>query len=107
MNTPEPMSMCEYSATKNRTPLHRAVLGVETADEVGLAFRHIERQAVGLGEERDEEHERADRHVKEAPYPVQRRASETLPGAALELNDVEEAQRAVCARGVDPAGTPG
>jgi hypothetical protein len=35
---------------------------VEAADEVGLALGHVERQAVGLGEERDEEDDRRHRH---------------------------------------------
>ena len=46
--------MFMYSARKNTRERHARVLDVEAGDDLGLAFGHVERMAVGLGEPGDE-----------------------------------------------------
>ena len=68
---------------EEQAELKRAVFGVETADEVGLGFRHVEGVAIGFREDADEEDQRGDRMVEE------------IPDALLGIHHRDEAQRVV------------
>ena len=49
--------MLAYSPRKNSAKLIDAVFDEEAGDDLALAFRQVERRAVGLRQGRDEEHD--------------------------------------------------
>jgi len=48
----ETVTMLRYSAMKEQPEPQPRVLGVESADELGLRFDQVERRAVGLADRR-------------------------------------------------------
>ena len=64
---------------------HRAVFGVVAADQFLLGFGHVERGAVGLGVDADEEHDERERLRPDVPRP---------DGMGLLIDDIFEIQRA-------------
>ena len=77
-------------------PFELTILGVKTTDQIRFRFRHVEGLTIRLGEKCHQKDERTHRHEENEPHAAEE------PSLALAFHHVEEAQRAIAPRGIDP-----